>query len=125
MCPDCGRAKMLFETEKEAQTFIKFNGQELIDDVSKLRVYYCPACCGYHISSHGYKGGNRTEKLIKAYYTDKHFNNLELEGEVNALLEILRKHAFQNKKEAKAYLRTLSNFRKVSKNEAIEKYFVI
>ena len=28
-CRDCGRVKMLFETEKQADTFIRFNREEL------------------------------------------------------------------------------------------------
>lgn len=43
---------MLFDTEEKAKNFIKFNGEELTDDASKLRVYWCDACGGYHISSH-------------------------------------------------------------------------
>lgn len=68
-CPDCGKPKMLFDSEKAAERFIKFNGEELIDDISKLRVYYCPGCCGYHITSHEKKKGgyHGTEKLIQAY----------------------------------------------------------
>lgn len=69
-CPDIGRSKMLFETESAAKNFIKFNGDEIIDDVSKLRVYWCPACCGYHISSHQKKetdDGRRTQNLIERY----------------------------------------------------------
>ena len=73
LCPDCGREKMLFENEKKANLFIKFNGQEISTDVNNLRVYYCPACCGYHISSHKYFGDNKnTERLIKQYNFDKH-----------------------------------------------------
>lgn len=70
MCPDIGRQKMLFETEAKAKNFIKFNGEELTDDTSKLRVYWCDACGGYHISSHELKksdDGRRTKNLIKAY----------------------------------------------------------
>ena len=52
MCPDIGRQKMLFDTEEKAKNFIKFNGEELTNDASKLRVYWCDACGGYHISSH-------------------------------------------------------------------------
>lgn len=73
MCPDIGRPKMLFDTEAKALNFIKFNGEELKGDASKLRVYWCPACGGYHISSHKPKkwdDGRRTEKLIKAYRKD-------------------------------------------------------
>lgn len=64
MCPDIGRQKMLFDTEEKAKNFIKFNGEELTDDASKLRVYWCDACGGYHISSHEPKksdDGRRTK----------------------------------------------------------------
>ena len=70
MCPDIGRSKMLFDTEAKARNFIKFNGEEITDDTSKLRVYWCAACGGYHISSHEHKksdDGRRTKNLIKAY----------------------------------------------------------
>jgi hypothetical protein len=72
ICPDCGRPKMLFETEKKAQLFIKFNGDSITDDVSKLRTYYCPACCGYHITSKPVnpKGYHNTERMIKNYHKD-------------------------------------------------------
>lgn len=72
LCPDCGREKILFETEKKANLFIEYNWESLTDDKDKLRIYYCPACCGYHISSHKYKGDNRnTERLINNYNKDK------------------------------------------------------
>ena len=72
LCPDCGREKMLFETEKKANLFIEYNWESLTDDKDKLRVYYCPGCCGYYISSHKYKGDNRnTERLINNYNKDK------------------------------------------------------
>ena len=72
LCPDCGREKILFETEKKANLFIEYNWESLTDDKDKLRIYYCPACCGYRISSHKYKGDNRnTERLINNYNKDK------------------------------------------------------
>ena len=58
MCPDIGRSKMLFETEVKAKNFIKFNGEELTDDTSKLRVYWCLKKSD---------DGRRTKNLIKAY----------------------------------------------------------
>jgi len=71
ICPDCGKPKMLFETEKKAELFIKFNGEEICNDVSKLRTYYCPACCGYHISSKPQKKKySNTENLIQAYHKE-------------------------------------------------------
>lgn len=75
MCPDCGRTKMLFDTQKSADNFIKFNGHEIIDDPSRLRSYYCDACGGYHITKAKFAPSvNRTEKLISAWKGDKTTN---------------------------------------------------
>ncbi len=70
-CPDCGKSKILFETEKEAQTFIKFNSEE-IENGEKLRPYYCPACCGYHVSHKKHYRGfdTRTDEMIEDYRRD-------------------------------------------------------
>ena len=89
LCPDCGRQKMLFETEKKAQLFIEYNWQELTNNKEQLRVYYCPSCCGYHISSHKHKKSydNRTDKLIQAYYRDKEKNTLTKETRKQLKLE--------------------------------------
>lgn len=69
MCPDCGRAKMLFESESKAKNFIKWNGGDIDTHGGELRPYYCPACCGWHISSkpHVEQYDHRTETLIGAY----------------------------------------------------------
>jgi hypothetical protein len=69
MCPDCGRAKMLFESEAKANNFIKWNGPDINTHGGVLRPYYCPSCCGWHISSKPYieQYGHRTEELIGAY----------------------------------------------------------
>jgi hypothetical protein len=68
MCPDCGKSKMLFETEAKANNFIKFNSEEF-ENGDELRVYYCPACCGWHITHQKIHQNmfNRTEEMIKAY----------------------------------------------------------
>ena len=70
-CPDCGKPKILFETEKEAKTFIKFNSDD-IEQGDKLRPYYCPACCGYHISHKKHFKGfdTRIDKMIDDYHRD-------------------------------------------------------
>lgn len=49
-CPQSGRIKMKFETEKKAENFIKFNSSEIDTGDAKLRVYYCTTCGGYHIT---------------------------------------------------------------------------
>jgi len=73
MCPDCFRQKMLFETQKEADNFIKWNGDDIDTHGGELRSYYCKACGGWHITSKPFKYAytNNTDKLIKAYERDK------------------------------------------------------
>jgi len=71
MCPDCGREKIQFDTETSAKKFIEYNGHEISTNPDRLRVYYCPSCCCYHISSKPQrKNYNNTEKLINAYNAD-------------------------------------------------------
>lgn len=95
MCPDCGRAKMRFDTEREAQTFIKYNGNSC---GRTLRVYYCPACCAYHLSSSPKKNVriSQTERLISTYndsvsaqeYIDKiSIRKVKSRYEINAALD--------------------------------------
>ena len=70
VCPDCGKPKMLFDSESSVNNFIRFNNKEI---GNYLRSYYCPACCGWHITKMQYssKYEGRTDKLINAYKTDK------------------------------------------------------
>ncbi len=69
MCPDCRKPKMLFETERKANDFIKWNRED-IEHGEKLRAYYCPSCCGWHISHQKHRRGYdfNTDKLINAYH---------------------------------------------------------
>lgn len=73
MCPDCGKPKMLFETERKANDFIRWNGDSLDKTHNVLRAYYCPSCCGWHISHKYYRESyeNRTDELIHAYREQK------------------------------------------------------
>lgn len=101
MCPDCGRAKMLFETEAKANNFIKFNS-DTFENNEKLRVYYCPACCGYHISSkpHKHSYDSQTDRLLKAYYVD----NAEA-GMVETIYKVLVETKLKSRKAVNKYLR--------------------
>ena len=70
MCPDCGHPKMLFETERKANGFIKWNGGELhVPEGCELRVYFCPSCCGWHITHQRHKEHyeKQTDELIGAF----------------------------------------------------------
>lgn len=68
-CPDCGRPKMLFKTERKAQDFIRWNGGDMKYGGDKLRAYYCPSCCGWHISHHRHmeRYDRQTDQLLGAY----------------------------------------------------------
>lgn len=52
-CFDCGRTKMLFESQKKAENFIRFNRAEFEEEGKKVpvRAYYCEACGGWHVTS--------------------------------------------------------------------------
>ena len=69
MCPDCNRPKMLFETERKAQDFIRWNAGSMEYGGDTLRAYYCPACCGWHVSHHSHQEhyDRQTENLIGAF----------------------------------------------------------
>lgn len=49
-CRECNRMKMLFEEEKQALNFLKFNASNF-DDKTPVRAYYCDACFGWHLTS--------------------------------------------------------------------------
>lgn len=73
MCPDCGRPKMYFETEKKARNFIRYNGEELLREnqtIDDLRAYYCPSCMGWHITSKPFRHSytHNTDNLIRRYH---------------------------------------------------------
>lgn len=84
MCPDCMRQKMLFETERKAKDFIRWNGKD-IEHGENLRAYYCSACCGWHISHHRHNSAydNNTANLIGAY---NHSINLQGKRKIDRLI---------------------------------------
>lgn len=70
-CKDCGRSKMLFESEKKADTFIKFNSTEIEEEsgFKPERSYYCVYCAGWHVTSHKelINIKSRTEVVVDLY----------------------------------------------------------
>ena len=114
LCPDCGKLKILFESESKANNFIRFNASE-IPHGDRLRSYYCPACCGWHVSSHQYNGVNRTEIMIQRYRENKnrYYQNLKQErlNEILPLIhnisELLRDKNIVTKNELKRRLKEI------------------
>lgn len=74
-CKDCGRRKMVFETEKKADTFIKFNGDEIEGETGYKpeRSYFCIYCGGWHVTSKKeyIEIKSKTEKVLDLYEQEK------------------------------------------------------
>lgn len=107
MCPDCGRPKMLFETESKAKNFIKFNGSD-VEYRGELRTYYCPACGGYHISSKEHKKNydSQTERLIDAYRKMKNMPGLDEIAMTSECYNMLVELGFKNRRAINHELRS-------------------
>lgn len=80
-CRDCGRQKILFETEKKANTFIKFNGEEIESEsgYSPTRSYYCISCSGWHVTSSKEAANikSQTEIVLERYREEKEKRSIE------------------------------------------------
>ena len=123
MCPECGRTKMLFETESKARNFIKFNGDDFGHE-NELRPYYCQSCGGYHISSKVHKKSydTTTERLINAYRESKTTSPMI---EVYRCFNILVSLNLQCRKKINEKLKTdiFSDFSDKVKEQAKIKYY--
>ena len=126
ICPDCGKPKMVFESESKAKNFIKFNSDD-IKFGSDMRPYYCPACCGWHISHKQYRKSyeGRTDKLIELYRNEKkHTYPIDYEN-IEILYKDLKKHNFKSRKEVNQYLREMKmwTYNGFVKQEAKLRYY--
>ncbi|MDD5770566.1 MAG: hypothetical protein PHE25_06350 [Candidatus Gracilibacteria bacterium] len=73
-CNNCERRKILFETEKKAENFMKFNNDEIESKsgYSPQRSYYCVFCMGWHITSIKENIGlSKKEKIIEEFNQQK------------------------------------------------------
>lgn len=69
-CPDCGRPKMLFETEVKAQAFMRFNNDEIetVNGYAPTRSYFCIVYGGWHLTSKmgiGYMTSSKTKNVLQ------------------------------------------------------------
>jgi hypothetical protein len=74
-CKNCDRTKILFETEKKAENFIKFNKEEIEAEAgySPQRSYYCLFCGGWHTTSlKENRGASKKEKMFEQLMQVKH-----------------------------------------------------
>ena len=52
-CHGCRKPKMFFAEQNNADNFIKFNAEDILEETGKapVRSYYCYFCCGWHVTS--------------------------------------------------------------------------
>ena len=91
-CTNSNRRKMLFETEKKAENFMKFNNEEIEKEsgYSPQRSYYCIFCSGWHLTSKKEKLKNisKKEKLVEQYTQEhgrKNFENRDISKKLDTL----------------------------------------
>lgn len=119
MCPDCRKPKMLFETQKKADMFIHYNKDEM-EYGEQLRSYYCPSCCGWHITHMAYSEEyeNRTERLIEEYNNITKFKYIRAQQ----LYETLEKNNLKTRSAVRDFIKRIKEDECV-KQEAILKYY--
>ncbi len=71
-CREAQKAKILFESEKKAMNFLKWN-EDKIPHTSPLRPYFCSACAGWHITHIAIERAktDQTDIAIERYNTFK------------------------------------------------------
>lgn len=109
-CRECSRPKMLFESEKKAQLFMKYNNEDFDAENRQVpvRAYYCEACCGWHLThiTDPLTGPSKTEQAIKRMRTSINMNReskkrtsairSEISNKVVSQLAIIDKHIANN-----------------------------
>lgn len=52
-CQSCHKSKIQFDTKKKADSFIKYNADEIYETSghAPVRSYYCVTCCCWHVTS--------------------------------------------------------------------------
>lgn len=81
-CPQCGKFKLQFETERKALMHLEYNSDSF-NDKRPVRVYYCTACCAFHTTSNinfdKIKDNYNIYEHIDSIASKYHFNKLSLE----------------------------------------------
>ena len=100
MCFNCGRNKMLFDTEKKALNFIKFNADDIEDNSGKrpIRGYYCDSCCGWHVTSSPEATKHktsRTKRVIDLYHKAKETEKIMTENNIQNKIKQIEDRKFQ------------------------------
>lgn len=70
-CRECSRPKLLFDSEKKADLFIKFNADEIkeCNRYAPDRSYYCIVCGGWHVTHKPFDSAMKSvsERVVEEY----------------------------------------------------------
>lgn len=119
---------MLFETEKKAETFIKFNSGEIEKEsgYKPERSYFCTYCGGWHVSSQKeyWAIQSRTEKVLDLYEQEKE-KKAVLQAELTLVRTEKRKELKENLEKVEKYISILECSEKNATcyNETLDKAF--
>jgi hypothetical protein len=109
---------MLFESEKKAETFIKFNSGEIEEEAGYKpeRSYFCTYCGGWHVTSQ--KGDldikSRTEKILDLYGQEQ-----EKQAQAQAEQTIIRTEKRKELKKSLEKVEKYISILELSENNAI------
>ena len=122
-CYECKRAKMLFESEDKALRFIRFNA-DAFEEKCPTRVYYCNACCGWHVTSRQGESYENplVENTIQLYHNNSRRLGGTYGGETTRYIDIIRTTVGEIRKKRNTRKFKLENIKKaVSRmNDAYE-----
>ena len=111
-CRECHRQKLLFDSEKKAELFIKFNAEETAEcnGYAPVRSYYCMCCGGWHVTHKPFNSEMKSvsERIVEDYNralikkklaqqsvaikrNKVHKMNLEKISEINSMIEKIKK----------------------------------
>lgn len=90
-CIECGKSKMLFETEKKALLFMKFNNDEIAEENEAVpsRAYFCEACGGWHLThlTNTHPTKTPTQKAIELMHKQQDFFQAKEDSRMQLLEE--------------------------------------
>lgn len=130
-CTNGNRRKILFETEKKAENFMKFNNEEIKKEsgYSPQRSYYCIFCNGWHLTSKKVLRHEKSkkEKLVEQY-TQEHGRKNVKNRDISQKIDILKCEITDfSKKEEKfeKYKELAKRKKEIKSKEEIEELRII
>lgn len=108
-CRNCGRTKMLFDTEKRALTFMKFNNDDIKKETGVIpqRTYFCEACGGWHLTHRTDEWNGPTPTEIAINEMRKAHSNSTMDPELANFISMQLNKIYSYEKMSKPILANL------------------